>query len=135
MVGFKKECFTNERKGDGVATRKKNPTHSARRPQSTPEGRENQLVSYAVDLAEQQLMDGTASAQVISHFLKQGSMREQLEQERLVQENELLKAKVDQMASGKRVEELYAAALNAMRTYAGQDPLDLDDEDDLDDER
>lgn len=101
-----------------------------RRPQSTPEGRENQLVSMAVDLAEKQLEAGTASAQVISHFLKQGSIREQLEQERLIRENELLKAKVDQMASTKRIEELYEVALNAMRTYAGQDPIDFDDDDD-----
>lgn len=91
-----------------------------RRPATTFEGRENQLVSLAVDLAEKQLQDGTASAQVISHYLKLGSTREQLEQQRLAQENELLKARVDQLASAKRVEELYESALNAMRTYAGQ---------------
>jgi hypothetical protein len=112
-----------------VAARK-NSTRSSRRPATTLEGREGQLVSMAVDLAEKQLEAGTASAQVISHFLKQGSIREQLEQERLIRENELLTAKVEQMASGKRVEELYEAALNAMRTYAGQDPEDdFDDED------
>lgn len=90
-----------------------------RRPATTVEGRENQLISKAIDLAEKQLTDGTASAQVISHYLKLGSTREQLEQERLSQENELLKARVEQLASAKRVEELYEAALNAMRTYAG----------------
>ena len=31
------------------------------RPALTPEGREKQLASLAVDLAERQLMDGTAS--------------------------------------------------------------------------
>lgn len=91
-----------------------------RRPATTLEGREGQLVSLAVDLAEKQLQDGTASAQVISHYLKLGSTREILEQQRLSQENELLKARVDQLASAKRVEELYESALNAMRTYAGQ---------------
>lgn len=95
-----------------------------RRPATTPEGRENQLVSLAVDLAEKQLSDGSASAQVISHYIKQGSIREKLEQERLVRENELLTAKVEQMASTKRIEELYETALNAMRTYAGQDPVE-----------
>jgi len=90
----------------------------------TPEGRENQLISLAVDLAEKQLEDGSASAQVISHYLKLGSTREQLEQERLQRENELLKARVEQLASAKRIEELYETALNAMRTYAGQDPMD-----------
>jgi hypothetical protein len=100
-----------------------------RRPATTVEGRENQLISMAIDLAEKQLSDGSASAQVISHFLKQGSIREQLEQERLLRENELLTAKVEQMASTKRIEELYESALNAMRTYAGQEPRDFDDED------
>ncbi|MET0785234.1 MAG: hypothetical protein ABWY25_00820 [Paenisporosarcina sp.] len=99
-----------------------------RRPATSPENRENQLVSLAVDLAERQLSDGSASAQVISHYLKLGSTREMLEQERLMQENELLKARVEQMASTKRIEELYESALNAMRTYAGQDPSGYDDE-------
>lgn len=100
-----------------------------RRPASTLEGRENQLVGLAVDLAEKQLMEGTATAQVISHYLKLGSTRELLEQERLSRENELLTAKVEQLASTKRVEELYESALSAMRTYAGQDPIEFDDED------
>lgn len=93
-----------------------------RRPATSFEGRENQMVSLAVALAEKQLTDGTASAQVISHYLKLGSTREQLEQQRLAQENELLKARVEQLASAKKVEELYEAALNAMRQYAGGQP-------------
>lgn len=93
----------------------------SRRPATTPEGRENQLISLAADLAERQLQDGTASSQVITHFLKLGSTREQLEQQRLQRENLLLSAKVDQLASAKRIEELYETALNAMRAYAGQD--------------
>lgn len=95
-----------------------------RRPATTPEGRENQLISHAVNLAEKQLIEGTASAQVISHYLKLGSSREKLEQERLRQENSLLAAKTEVIASQKRVEELYRDALNAMRSYAGQEPLD-----------
>lgn len=99
-----------------------------RPPASTPENRENQLISLAVDLAERQLADGTASAQVISHFLKQASEREKLERERLRHENALLMAKADSIASAKRIEELYESALNAMRTYSGQD-VDYYDED------
>lgn len=100
------------------------PKRKTRQVAITTEGRENQLISLAVDLAEKQLEDGSASAQVISHYLKLGSTREQLEQERLQRENELLKARVEQLASAKRIEELYETALNAMRTYAGQDPSD-----------
>lgn len=92
----------------------------ASRPASTPEGRENQLIALAVDLAERQIKEGTASSQVITHFLKMGSMRERLERDRLLQENELLRAKVEALASATRVEELYKRALQAMRTYSGQ---------------
>jgi hypothetical protein len=112
-----------------MASRGKGNTQQNRRPATTPEGRENQLVSLAVDLAERQMLEGTASAQVISHYLKIGSTRERLEQERLSRENELLKAKVDAMASTKRIEEIYQLALNAMRTYNGQEPIEFDYED------
>ena len=102
-------------------------SESKRRPAITPEARENQMVSLAIDLAEKQLADGTAAAQVISHYLKLGSTREQLEQERLRRDNELLKAKVDAISSQKRIEELYEDALNAMRQYSGREILDEDD--------
>jgi hypothetical protein len=110
-----------------MATRRKAPEKTrARNPATTPEGRENQLVNAAVDLAEQQILDGSASAQVISHYLKLGSSRERLEQERLQHENKLLQARREQLESQKRVEDLYEEALNAMRRYAGQDPLEIE---------
>lgn len=98
-----------------------------RRPAQTVEGRENQLVSYAMDLAEKQLLDGTASSQVISHFLKAGSTREQLERDRLVSENTMLKAKAEQMQSAARVEEMYSEALTAMRSYRPEEDHDGND--------
>jgi len=116
-----------------MATRRTNTPEektTRRRPATTPEARENQLIAQAVDLAEKQINNGTASAQVISHFLKLGSSREKLEQERLMKENSLLDAKREQLASAARVEELYKTALDAMRSYAGQEPLDRDDYDD-----
>lgn len=114
-----------------MATRRVNPEQPSkprRPPATTPEARENQLVSLAVDLAEKQLREGTASSQVISLYLKLGSTREGLEQERLRNENNMLKAKIDSMASAKRVEELYEQALNSMRAYAGQEPMDTFDD-------
>jgi len=95
-------------------------TRKPLRPAETLEGRENQLISLAADLAEKQLADGTASSQVITHFLKLGSTRERLEQERLQRENLLLSARVDQIASSRRIEELYETALSAMRQYSGR---------------
>jgi hypothetical protein len=113
------------------ARRKDNtPAKPKRPPATTPEGRENQLVALAVDLAEKQMREGTASSQVISLYLKLGSSRERLEQERLSQENELMQAKIEAMASAARVEELYKTALDAMRSYAGHDPFEQDDDDD-----
>lgn len=100
----------------------------SRRPATTDESRESQLVSLAIDLAEKQLAEGTAAAQVITHYLKLGSTREKLEQERLARENELLGARVDTLASAKKVEELYAAALDAMRQYAGREVQNMDDD-------
>lgn len=113
-----------------MATRRKEdePAKKRRPPATTPEARENQLINLSVELAEKQLRDGSASSQVVTHFLKLGSSREKLEQERLGRENELLREKAAQIASQKRVEELYKSALQAMRSYSGQEPLDFDDE-------
>lgn len=92
-----------------------------RPPGTTPEAREQQLVSLAVDLAEKQLSEGTASSMVITHYLKLGTTREKLERERLERENKLLEAKVDQIRSAERVEELYMNAIRAMQSYGGSD--------------
>ena len=89
------------------------------RPALTPEARENQLIALAVDLVEQRLLDGTASSQETTHFLKLGSMKNRLEMEKLKEENKLLQAKTESIQSAKRVEELYAEAINAMRCYSG----------------
>lgn len=106
------------------------PPRTRRPPARTPEGRENQLIVMATDLAERQLQEGTASAQVISHYLKLGTTRERLEQEKIARENELLEAKVESLASAKRLEEVYGAALEAMKSYAGLSSGEiLDDED------
>lgn len=100
-----------------------------RRPATTLDARENQMISLSVDLAEKQLREGTASAQVITHFLRLGTSRERLEQEKLRKENELLQGRAEQIASAKKVEELYGQALNAMRSYAGQDTMQDEDDD------
>ena len=98
------------------------------RPALTPEGRENQLIAMAVDLVEQRLLDGTASSQETTHFLKLGSTKNRLEMEKLRRENELLKAKTEALESSKRVEELYSEAIEAMRRYGGNhDEYDADE--------
>ena len=102
-----------------------------RRAAMSPEARENQLISEAVDLAEEQIINGTASSQVITHFLKLGSMKERLEREKLQNENELLKAKVKNLESAERSEEMYHKVINAMREYSGND-IDYDEDYDYD---
>ena len=95
------------------------------RPALTPEGRENQMISLAVDLAEQQLRDGTASSQVITHFLKLGTENAKLERERLKGEIELQKAKADALRSQKEIDKIYKEAIEAMKKYSGNgDPDD-----------
>lgn len=91
------------------------------RPAITPEGRENQMISLAVDLAEKQLREGTASSQVITHYLKLGSTKERIEKEILEKQKELIAAKTEAIQSSKNVEELYIKALEAMKTYNGTD--------------
>lgn len=101
-----------------VKTTNTEPTKKIR-PALTPEARENQLISLAVDLVEQRLLDGTASSQETTHFLKLGSMKNQLEMKKLEEENKLLVAKTEALQSQKHIEELYADAIAAMRSYSG----------------
>jgi hypothetical protein len=95
------------------------------RPGLTPASRENQLISLAIDLAEKQLREGTASSQVISHFLKLGSTNNMLEKQILEKQTALLTAKTEAIKSGKVIEELYTNALKAMRSYSGQNNSDI----------
>lgn len=88
-----------------------------RPPATTVQGRENQVVALAYDVAENQLRAGTASSQVITHFLKLGTERERLERLKLEQETKLAQAKVEQLASAARIEELYSEAMDAFRGY------------------
>lgn len=106
---------------------KKEEKPRRRPPATTLEGRENQLIALAVDLAEKQLLKGTASSQVISHYLKLGSTKEKLEREILEKQKDLLQAKTESIQSAKKVEELYKNALDAMRSYSGQESRDEDD--------
>jgi len=86
----------------------------------TPEAREQQLTALAYDLAETQLRKGTASSQVVSHFLKIGSTREKIELQKVKQETLLVEAKVKDLANVEELKKLYSEAMDAMRGYAGQ---------------
>ncbi len=111
---------------------KREPDQTQRRrraPGKTLEARENQLISLAVDLAEKQLSEGTASSMVITHYLKLGTTRERLEKERLVEENKLLRAKTESLKSMGRMEELMDEAIKAMRQYQGLGNRTEDDDD------
>jgi len=88
----------------------------------TLEGREQEITSVAYDLAEKQIREGTASSQVVTHFLKMGSTRELVEQERLRGQIEVDRVKAEQLEGQKRIEAMYVEALDAMRSYSGHDP-------------
>lgn len=89
------------------------------RPATTPEGRESQLVAKAYDLAERQIEEGTATAQVVVHFLRLGTQQAKLEQEKIKHENKLLEARADNLSSQANSEQLYKDAINAFRSYSG----------------
>lgn len=91
-------------------------------PATSPEAREDQLISLAYDLAEKQLREGTASSQVISEFIKMGTAKMRMEKEMMAEQIKLLTAKTEALKSAKHVEELYAEAMAAFRNYSGQEP-------------
>ena len=104
--------------------------HRKMPPARTPEARENQMISLAIELAEKQLMEGTASSQVITHFLKLGSTKEKIEKEILEKQKDLITAKTEALQSHKKIEELYGDALNAMRRYSGNQTIEMNEDDD-----
>ena len=118
--------------------RVKQPTTSSQRknirPALTPEARENQLISLAIDLVEQRLLDGTASSQETTHFLKLATSKAKLERERFELENELIKAKTQNLKDQADMKTLYADAIAAMRRYSGHGGAFDDEESDEYDE-
>lgn len=108
-------------------------TQRRNRPALTPEAREQQMIAYAVNLAEKQLREGTASSQVITHYLKLGTTKERIEKEILERQRDLISAKTEALQSAKKMEEMYAEALNAMRRYSGQEPKGGDEDEEWDD--
>lgn len=111
-----------------MAKVKTESTPRKRRPAITPEARENQMISLAVDLAEKQLLEGTASSQVITHYLKLGSTKERIEKEILEKQKDLITAKTEALQSAKRIEGLYDEAIKAMRRYSGHEEVEQNDE-------
>lgn len=95
------------------------------RPSASPEQQENRMVNLAMQVTEERLRSGRASSQEIVHFLKLGTAREALERDKLEAENKLLDAKVESLASQKRIEALYAEAMDAFRGYAGLDDSEI----------
>lgn len=110
----------------------KQTSNRSRRPALTPESRENQMIALAMDLAEQQLRDGTASSQLITEFVKRGSTKAMLEKEILHEQKELMAAKTENLRSAQKTEELFEEAIKAMKQYSGnaeEEDEDSDDED------
>ena len=102
---------------------------SNRPPAMTPEGREQQLIALAMEATEKRIRNGTATAQELCHFLKAGSPTAKLERQILEKQKELISAKTENLASQKRIEELYVNALSAMRAYSGSSEGDKEYED------
>lgn len=96
------------------------------RPALTVEGRESQIAALAYDLVEQRILNGTATSQETTYFLKLGSSKERLEREMLKKQNELLQAKTESLKSAARIEALYLDAMKSFREYNGED---IDDQD------
>ena len=94
------------------------------RPALTPEARQNQLISLAIDLVEKRLIEGTASSQETTHFLKLASTKAHLEEQILEKQKDLIEAKTKSLQSTERIEELYKEAMSAFRRYSGSGESD-----------
>ncbi len=111
---------------------KESPPISSRKSRGrarSPEEREAQLISLAMDRVEERMMNGTASSQEYVHFLRAASTKERYETEKVALELELVKAKTENLRLQQKNEELYANALKAFKRYTGADDEDEDDED------
>ena len=121
----KRGCLAphNHMKGGNKGVKKGTTAGSSRaiRPALTPDAREEQLISLAVDLVEKRLIEGTASSQETTHFLKLASSKARLEKAILEKQKELIEAKTQSLQSEARMEELVSNALTAFKSYAGHD--------------
>lgn len=99
-------------------------------PATDPIARENQMAALAMDLAEKKLRDGTASNQLIIHYLKAVSSKEVIEKEKLELEKQLLEAKREAIKASETRDVDYKNAIKAMRSYSGLDEEDEDRDDD-----
>lgn len=88
-------------------------------PAMSPEAQENEMIALAIRLAKKQLEEGTASSQTINHYLKLGTVKEQLELEKLKRETELLTAKTEAVKSAQKSEEMVEKAIAAFKEYSG----------------
>lgn len=105
------------------ATSKKVKAHADR----TPEARENRLISMAMDLAEERMRNGTATAQEVIHFLRLGSEKSRVEVEKLELEKALVEAKTENYKAQKAMTEMFGEAISAMKGYRGEDEDDDED--------
>lgn len=88
-------------------------------PVKSQEARENQLIALAYDAVEERIRNGTATSQELVHFLRLGTQRERIEREILERQKDLVTAKTEALQSQKKVEELFANALDAFKIYGG----------------
>ena len=98
-------------------------------PAKTPEAWEDRLIGLAYAEAEKQLLAGTASSQIVNHFLKLGSSKESLEKDILREKSKLMSAQTQNLEDSKRTEETYQKAIDAMKIYSGHGEEDHYDED------
>jgi len=93
------------------------PAPKKRAPATSPEQRNNQLISMSFDAAEEMISSGKATSQLLVHFLKQGTARDELEKSKLELESQLLRARTDSIAASEDLRQLHMDAIAAMTEY------------------
>lgn len=97
-------------------------THASRRTPPiarTPEAQENEMIALAMEAARKKIEDGSASSQIIVHFLQLGTEKARLEREKLRAESTLAMAKAEAMKSLQTSDQITEEALSAFKRYQG----------------
>lgn len=113
------------------ATKSNDTPKAPIRPALTPEALDNQMISLTYDLVKQRLVDGTASSQETTHFLKLATTKVKLENKLLEAQTAVAMAKKDAIQSQQRSEEMFRDAMRAFRRYSGQGDDGEDETQDL----
>lgn len=89
--------------------------------------RERENMFLATELAAKQLRDGTAKAQVVTHYLRMSSPREDIERRMMEAKIALLEGQLAACQNDMATQALIIEALESLREYRGSGEVQYED--------